>query len=1150
MAGKSKKDDLHQSKDSDESSDDSNNMSFDESEGEEDAEDVDVDEQQVASKKRKLEEDKTTTKTSKKQKMNVKPPTAEELIHLRETENLFQSNLFRLQIEEMIKEVRPRKSERNSLRNWLNQLTAELTGTDVRYEKPLSDVSWLKELGITFPIPLTKNYKKKVIFKFLKPVKVLTVGSFVNGTLLGPSFSIDLAIVMPKKCFEKEDHLDMRYLIKRAMYLCVISSIISKSVSLSDEKVKFWTKTGDPLKPVLVCKAPGKGSVEILLTAIPEEGTFKTSKFVLDKNNIRPDVSDHLAPSQLPDTPYYNSQLLEDVVLEENEKLKISSLQNNQNARDAIVLLGVWLKQRGMTQGYGAVNMHLISMLMVHLLQNQVINYNMSSYQIIRHVWLFISQGDWTEKGPSLMKGSSSEVPNHFKFHSIFPVVFIDSTGYFNFTFRMNKLTYLKFRSESQLAVKYLNDSQINSFKTLFMNKMNFIEQYDHILSFTNPDVINKTVFKKTSGARQLDYSCHTLPLFLDLLTNLFLKGLKDRVKTVGINLLSTPKWGMTEKSPAFLIKDVLMLGFQLNSETSLAIIERGPDASTPESKEFRAFWGNKCELRRFRDSEVCEAVVWGKTGDPLRERRLILQKIITYLLEEKLGITAENFTYIADQLSPIIQNKSMPTSTNEESSQAVHKVYESLAQQLRELTGLPLNITSVHCISPVFRFTDIFPPLPAKVVFVKKHVLQPDINVLLSDSCEKCPSYVAPIEVVIQMALTQKWPNNVNAGKRLIAAFYIAIAAELRKRYDLDCQITTDFVQVLKEGFVFRLYLGYGKEIALLKEKITSQGVKQYRDTKESIMLEKKFINLPKLTGALYGLSQVNSGFGGAACLAKRWIASQLLDDDHFPEIVIELLVAYLFTSPQPFSAAVQPLPAFLRFLNLLATTNWNIEPIIINFNNLLDREKCIEIEQLFNTQRETLPPLFIATPYDKTGCLWTRDAPTLPTLVRLAKLASTTYKILEIRLSSFQPSKKLRSVFFPPMNAYNVIINLNTKMLSRIQQSISWEASKKAIINKIVVNKTPITDFNPAQLYLSDLRNNYGDFALFFYDIYGGKEIGVIFKPQFLKTVEFKTSHIAGRKPIETEGKILLVPDKEALIEGFKILGSGIVNSVTVHS
>lgn len=73
-------------------------------------------------------------KRKKKKKPNAadtKPPTAEEMIRLRETENLFHSNLFRLQIEEMIKEVRTRKSERNQMKYWLEQLKEFLLNINI-----------------------------------------------------------------------------------------------------------------------------------------------------------------------------------------------------------------------------------------------------------------------------------------------------------------------------------------------------------------------------------------------------------------------------------------------------------------------------------------------------------------------------------------------------------------------------------------------------------------------------------------------------------------------------------------------------------------------------------------------------------------------------------------------------------------------------------------------------------------------------------------------------------------------------------------------------------------------------------------------------------------------------------------------------------
>lgn len=41
----------------------------------------------------------------------------------------------------------------------------------------------------------------------------------------------------------------------------------------------------------------------------------------------------------------------------------------------------------------------------------------------------------------------------------------------------------------------------------------------------------------------------------------------------------------------------------------------RGPQAKTKEAEDFRKFWGEKSELRKFADNAICEAVTWDKAA-------------------------------------------------------------------------------------------------------------------------------------------------------------------------------------------------------------------------------------------------------------------------------------------------------------------------------------------------------------------------------------------------------------------------------------------------------------------------------------------------------------------------------------------------------
>ncbi len=49
------------------------------------------------------------------------------------------------------------------------------------------------------------------------------------------------------------------------------------------------------------------------------------------------------------------------------------------------------------------------------------------------------------------------------------------------------------------------------------------------------------------------------------------------------------------------------------------------------QSEEFRLFWGERSELRRFQDGSICEAVVW--PGTTLASKRLIISKVIKHVL-------------------------------------------------------------------------------------------------------------------------------------------------------------------------------------------------------------------------------------------------------------------------------------------------------------------------------------------------------------------------------------------------------------------------------------------------------------------------------------------------------------------------------------
>lgn len=62
------------------------------------------------------------------------------------------------------------------------------------------------------------------------------------------------------------------------------------------------------------------------------------------------------------------------------------------------------------------------------------------------------------------------------------------------------------------------------------------------------------------------------------------------------------------------------------------------------------------------------------------------------------------------------------------------------------------------------------------------------------------------------------------------------------------------DYIDIKKDTWIFRIRIANNKEISLHKKIIEDDGVTRYRDTDESLYMEKNLIHLPTLTSALSG--------------------------------------------------------------------------------------------------------------------------------------------------------------------------------------------------------------------------------------------------------------------------------------------------------
>lgn len=425
-------------------------------------------------------DDDTSNPVSQKPKKAKTTTTIEELKRLEETENMYHSNMFRMQIEELLKEVKTSTKLNTFVTDWLSQFNQHLKSLKKGPEKSFPEVI---KSTVAYPLITKVQDLSKTVFQFHPPEKAAEVtGGHRFGTNIGGT--VDIVVTIPFAMFHKEDYLNERFYHIKAFYLQTLAESLSSQDFVREIRFNYFKNA--TLRPVLEVfpvsdKIPS--NIIFVIHCFAEEKTFKLSRFLPSTNNVR----SYFALSEeeiLSPTPHYNSGVLFDVTHKTNQDFMDDLLENHQSIRDAIILLKIWTKQRHFDEGFYPFNGHLITLYVCYLLKTEKIFPAMSSYQIIRLFWFNLSKSEWNKEGPMLcplsmdMKSSCLE-----KFHQHFDLVFVDSTGYLNVCANLALELYGRVKVEAGRAIKCLDSKTGDSFQYLFMRKMPPYLQYDQILT-------------------------------------------------------------------------------------------------------------------------------------------------------------------------------------------------------------------------------------------------------------------------------------------------------------------------------------------------------------------------------------------------------------------------------------------------------------------------------------------------------------------------------------------------------------------------------------------------------------------------------------------------------------------------------------------
>eukprot|EP00198_Chlamydomonas_reinhardtii_P001268 XP_001690603.1 predicted protein [Chlamydomonas reinhardtii] len=474
-----------------------------------------------------------------------------------------------------------------------------------------------------------------------------------------------------------------------------------------------------------------------------------------------------------------------------------------------------------------------------------------------------------------------------------------------------------------------------------------------------------------------------------------------------------------------------IWVGAVLDPLLACRLVDVGPSADDgPAAARFRRFWGERSELRRWADGKITETAVWEV---PQAQRHTIPDTIMRHVATRHLPAGA-SVAAAAGALDWALSARVCPAGSGADvaAAAAAAAAAEKLGKQLRALEGLALKVVSVQPLSGVARGTAPLPPQPHPLAGGAGAGKGAD------GGAGGIPRCLDPMEVLVTLENSGRWPDDATAFRKMKAALGLQLASSLSSSYGHHVSASEEAVDVLLDGFAFRLVLYSGRDEAMLERMAVAaaSGASGAAAATAAAAAAATPALAAAATAALaaaggsaasvgvgagllspeespllltwhHGLiSQVagaNASYAPAARLAGRWVAAHMMSNHVSPQAV-ELLVAAAFggagvpVGPPPGSR----ITGFLRFLQLLARWPWSLKPLVVDPARELKEPDRRALAHRFEERRAAgeAPALYICTPRDRDSRHWTSRGPSAPVLQRLSVLAARSAAVLELLL------------------------------------------------------------------------------------------------------------------------------------------------------
>ena len=944
-------------------------------------------------------------------KKKKKPATLNEQALLREDGAI----LFDAEVEVLLKSLRPRY-------DGLAAKAAEGVARDVR-EVAMSAMVQEEEPTLSLlrdKVCVARPAKEACVRIEAAPATdAAVVGSWLTRTCVKAGASLDVAVTMPKGLIGPKDHVNGRYFEKRWAYLQLLARALMKEKGLL---VTVKDLGGDARRPILVVRRPevppGKQYAVHVLPVWPESSiTF--AKLGPRWNGCR--MADGGRDAH---TPGYNDALLRDaaVVSRRHVSFIFDAVKQVPALGDAIVLAKAWLMSRGQLPRPDGIDSTIVSLLCVQLLKKE------STAIGIFRAFLKCLVDDWGPSKPRVVTTTEAVEglwsPADFASHE---VIFLDNGGIpvINLAARVSTGAYLEIQTDARAALSLARRDA--PFLSLFpvAGRPAYLS-YDAIVRVPvrplvvddDDDAMESQVVKKHKRKRdepaKVSRGRNGAWLAFPELSALG-EPLKEAVgrfaATVVAKALESRHAGVRPLVDVVQVDgkfvstffaersldddddddddedfDHVAVGVRLRrDDAAFRPALRGPRPDEVDrGREFRDFWGDKAQLRRFRDGAVVEAVVWDEpeTGTFGGDwKRAVPERAVRYALARHLSSRCSDGARRAASSDDDAARASYARATFDGSVVAVastvattgfgppqtpgglHAAVESLEAACKRVCSMatfPLRLDALSPASAYLRGTaplgePAWDPYLAPPSAAKK-------------SIGRCGQAV---DVVARFEHSSKWAALTTAAARKAAAQALVarLATGLADDVDLaaglrfvgfvpsleedDDTIAAPHLRVLFAGYAFRispLFLRARKdsssppEVEMTTPKMNGKKTPQSRrrpcrldcpGREPAGVREIAFLHHARIRAA----AGRYPALGPTVRLFGRWCAAQLFSG-HLSHEVLEVLAAAAFLDDVPPNSAVA---GFLRCLRLLWSRDWDT-PLLVDLREDEDDHRKVE--------------------------------------------------------------------------------------------------------------------------------------------------------------------------------------------------------------